>query len=582
VVPDHLFWYLQRIDFEKQVKVMAYLALYREWRPKYFKDIVGQEHVTVTLINALKQGKVAHAYLFSGPRGTGKTTTAKILGKALNCSNREGAEPCNECPSCREIDQGIAMDVLEIDAASNRGIEDIRNLRENIKLAPSGGKYKVYIIDEVHMLSNEAFNALLKTLEEPPANVVFVLATTEAHKVPLTILSRVQRFEFHRIAVDSIIARLKEVCADLNREVDPKALQVIAVKAEGGLRDALSILDQCLLREGPIGIEHVYQIIGMVGEEFSADLVDAFLQVDYGKAIAKLGEGVALGRDPRQIIKELLDYLRQLLLYLAAGQEPLVAPNTKEKLIAQAQKAGLNKVLAWINALLKGEGELRFASNARLAAELVLVQALYEQSSAIQTEAGVQGIIQAKTSPKTQNLFETRAPAQPKTEVQTKTKTEKQAENIAVLTHSGEEKKEEKQQEIMAVLAAKWPEILAKVKKEKKSTHAFLLEGKPAGVRDNTLFLVFGDKFSFHRDKFTQPENKNVLEKVLEQVLGIKLNLCSMLEKEYNSLEQNRLKAEPSAQREEQAEFTDETDPVFCVQKAVEFFGPELVQVKND
>jgi len=574
------------IDFEKQVKVMAYLALYREWRPKYFKDIVGQEHVTETLINAIKQGRVAHAYLFSGPRGTGKTTTAKILGKALNCSNRDGAEPCNQCPSCREIDQGVALDVLEIDAASNRGIEDIRNLRDNIKLAPSGGKYKVYIIDEVHMLSNEAFNALLKTLEEPPANVVFVLATTEAHKVPLTILSRVQRFEFHRISVDNIIARLKEVCTDLNREVDPKALQIIAVKAEGGLRDALSILDQCLLREGPIDVEHVYQIIGMVGEEFSADLIDAFLQVDYGKAIAKLGEGVALGRDPRQIIKELLDYLRQLLLYLAAGQEPLVSASTKERLIAQAQKAGLGKVLAWINALLKGEGELRFASNARLAAELVLVQALYEQNTVGQTEPVSQGVIQAPTSPKFRTFFESKTSAQTakvaaqsKEPVQTKADAGKQPESGSFLDRPGEAK----QKEIMDVITAKWPEILAKVKKEKKSTHAFLLEGRPAGVRDHTLYLVFGDKFSFHRDKFTQPENKNVLEKVLEQVTGVNLTLCSLLEKEYNSLkQQDSSSGESGAQNEEQQETPGQADEDFCVQKALEFFGPELVQVKND
>lgn len=562
------------------MKVMAYLALYREWRPKYFKDIVGQEHVTVTLINALKQGKVAHAYLFSGPRGTGKTTTAKILGKALNCSNREGAEPCNECSSCREIDQGMALDVLEIDAASNRGIEDIRNLRENIKLAPSGGKFKVYIIDEVHMLSNEAFNALLKTLEEPPANVVFVMATTEAHKVPLTILSRVQRFEFHRISVDSIISRLKEVCAELNREVDPKALQVIAVKAEGGLRDALSILDQCLLREGPVDIEHVYQIIGMVGEEFSADLVDAFLQVDYGKVIAKLGEGVALGRDPRQIIKELLDYLRQLLLYLAAGQEPLVAPNIKEKLIAQAQNAGLNKVLSWLNVLLKGEGELRFASNVRLAAELILVQTLYEQDSAVHAEVRAQVRTQTKSSSKTQTFIQTQAQTKTKTKVpaQTKAKTEKLPESLPDSNLSGEVN----QAEIMAVLTEKWPDILGKIKKEKRSTHAFLLEGRPAEVRDNTLYLVFGDKFSFHRDKFTQPENKNVLEKVLEQVIGTKLNVCSLLEKEYNSLEQNSSSDEPNVQNNEKTELSSEDDPGFCVQKAVEFFGSELVQVKKD
>ena len=253
---------------------MAYLALYREWRPKNFKDMVGQEHVTKTLINALVQNKVAHAYLFSGPRGTGKTTTAKVLAKALNCEHRDGVEPCNQCASCLSIDQGSAMEVFEIDAASNRGIDEIRDLRDKVRLSAGESKYKVYIIDEVHMLTTEAFNALLKTLEEPPERVVFILATTEVHKIPLTILSRVQRFEFHRIPLEQINKHLDKVCQTIGREVEPEALQIIAQKSEGGLRDALSILDQCLLLDGRLGVEQVYQVLGMVGEEFSAKLVD--------------------------------------------------------------------------------------------------------------------------------------------------------------------------------------------------------------------------------------------------------------------------------------------------------------------
>ncbi len=526
---------------------MAYLALYREWRPKNFREIVGQEHVTITLTNALIQNKVAHAYLFSGPRGTGKTTAAKVLAKALNCTDREGAEPCNRCTSCRNIDLGIALDVLEIDAASNRGIDEIRDLREKVKFTSSEGKYKVYIIDEVHMLTNEAFNALLKTLEEPPTDVVFVLATTEAHKVPLTILSRVQRFDFHRISVTAIAARLKEVCQTLGREVEEKALQVIALKAEGGLRDALSILDQCLLHEDPIKEEHIFQVIGMVGEIFSSDLTDCLLEQDYAEALSKLEQGVSLGRDPRQIIRELLEYLRQALLYIAGGQEPMLSPEMNQRLAAQSSKAGLGRILSWINVLLKGEGELRYSSNARLAAEMIIIQALYGQGSSSPSKS----ISPAKTETpviETPNKAVTRKSSVPL----------KQQEQAASEDSSKED--------IISSVLVKWPQILDEVKNKKRSTHAFLLEGKPVEVKDDSLYLIFKEGYSFHRDKFNQPENKDVVEEILEQILGCKLKLSTMMENEYQAFSKDDSSGEED----------------LCIRKALDFFGTELVQVNKD
>ncbi|SPF52584.1 DNA polymerase III, subunits gamma and tau (fragment) [Candidatus Desulfosporosinus infrequens] len=228
------------------------------------------------------------------------------------------------------------------------------------------------------MLTTEAFNALLKTLEEPPAKVVFILATTEVQKIPLTILSRVQRFEFHRISVENIQKRLVEVCTSLSRQVNPGALVVIAQKSEGGLRDALSILDQCLLQDDPIGVEEVYQVLGMVGETFSAQLVEALLSSDYGKSLTFLSEGIQQGRDPRQIIRELLDYLRQMLLTAATGDVPIVSEYIQEQLVKQSEQIGISRMLRWISILLQGEGQLKYASNARLAAELLLVQTIHE------------------------------------------------------------------------------------------------------------------------------------------------------------------------------------------------------------
>jgi DNA polymerase-3 subunit gamma/tau len=556
---------------------MAYLALYREWRPKKFSEIVGQEHVKITLTNALNQNKVAHAYMFSGPRGTGKTSAAKILAKALNCSDRDGAEPCSRCASCLDIDQGNAMDVLEIDAASNRGIDEIRDLREKVKLASSGGKYKVYIIDEVHMLTPEAFNALLKTLEEPPVNVVFVLATTEAHKVPLTILSRVQRFEFHRISAEGIAMRLQEVCQALGRDIETKALQVIAAKAEGGLRDALSILDQCLLQDDPIRTEHVYQVIGMVGETFSADLTDSLLNQDYALTLVKLGEGISLGRDPRQIIRELLDYLRQALLYLAGGLEPLMAPGMTRRLVVQSQTIGLNRLLCWINVLMKGEGELRYATNARLAAEMILVQTIFETNTAGASNDSTENQPKKTYVKQPQKSVQTAGnhPTESKDEASTKeVETTRQDQNIAEVLPA------EQGNINFQTVQDKWPGILEEVRKQKRSTHAFLLEGKPLAVKNDQVYLVFKDGYSFHRDKFNQVENKNVVEEVLLQTFGKKLSLNNLIESEVQALP-----AEAADSLESKKKVKDRTKPAeddYLVQKARELFGDQLVQVRKE
>ena len=557
---------------------MTYLALYREWRPRVFKDIVGQEHVAKTLVNALNQKKIAHAYLFSGPRGTGKTTAAKILAKALNCEQLQGVEPCNFCTSCTSIDHGSAMEVFEIDAASNRGIGEIRDLRENIKLSTTQGKHKVYIIDEVHMLTPEAFNALLKTLEEPPQQVIFILATTEVQKIPLTILSRVQRFEFHRISVENIQNRLLEVCTSLEREVNLGALVVIAQKSEGGLRDALSILDQCLLQDDPIGVEEVYLVLGMVGETYSAQLVEACLSSDYGKSLNLLAEGIQQGRDPRLIIRELLDYLRQMLLTASTGKTPMVAPHIQEDLVKQCEQIGIPRLLRWISVLLQGEGQLKYASNARLAAELLIVQTIYDSQPSITggqdeilkrlslIEQQIQGGgFVSETTPEGKPLVDSKSSRViPKDPLQAKITPSVEVKKV----NSGNNVEESKLNLTIEGIQERWNDVLEQVKILKKSTQAFLMEGKPIQLDGEVLTILFREGCSFHRDKVNQPENRQTIENVLKRLFGISLTLQNFMENEFQVRETSESQ---DTKRQEQA----------LIDKAKDMFGSDLVVVRE-
>ena len=299
---------------------MAYIALYRQWRPGSFKDLVGQTAVSRTLSHAISAGRIAHAYLFSGPRGTGKTSTAKILAKSLNCEKGPTPEPCGVCKNCTKIADGTALDVFEIDAASNRGIDEMRDLREKVKFTPAEGRYKVYIIDEVHMLTTEAFNALLKTLEEPPAHVVFILATTEPHKVPATIQSRCQRFDFRRITVEEIEARLAYVAQEMKIPCEKEALRLIARQADGGMRDALSLLDQCASLDGDtLTAACVEENLGLIGHEPIYRLTKSIGERAKGEVLETIAELLALGKDPMQLLAELTLHLRSLMIYEAAA-----------------------------------------------------------------------------------------------------------------------------------------------------------------------------------------------------------------------------------------------------------------------
>lgn len=361
---------------------MAYVALYRKWRPQDFESVIGQPHIVRTLKNAIEKNKVAHAYLFSGPRGTGKTSTAKILAKALNCKHGPTIHPCGECETCRKITEGSSMDVLEIDAASNRGIDEIRSLRETVGFLPVDGRYKVYIIDEVHMLTTEAFNALLKTLEEPPPHILFILATTEPHKIPATIHSRCQRYDFRRISAADIEARLTNIINKMDLSVEQDALKIIADAAEGGMRDALSLLDQCLTTSNSaVTAEDVENLLGIVGHTWVTKLADNIAAHDSRQTLLTFSDLLAEGKDPRQMLIELAEHMRNVLLY---GIAPDTADNLTDPaaLKRQAQAIGAEDLSCMIRRLYEGAQESKYSSDIRITAEVALLDLCARQYGA--------------------------------------------------------------------------------------------------------------------------------------------------------------------------------------------------------
>lgn len=363
---------------------MAYVALYRRWRPQNFDTLVGQQPVKQALTNALTSGRIAHAYLFAGPRGTGKTSTARILAKALNCEHGPTPNPCGECDNCRRIAEGSSMDVFEIDAASNRGIDEIKTLRDQLAFTPVDCRYKVYIIDEVHMLTTEAFNALLKTLEEPPSHVIFILATTDPHKIPATIHSRCQRFDFRRVTVDEIVQHLAMVAQGSGLDADEEALRLIAIQSEGGMRDALSLLDQCGVMAQKITAVTVREVLGIVGREALRDLVEAIGKQDVPGALAQLSALLEQGKDVRQIMTELIEYLRALLLFKAVPQyNEVYLTDTAANLEKLASLYSNDRIMASEERLHAALVELRGTMRPRITAELCLLDLCRREGSAL-------------------------------------------------------------------------------------------------------------------------------------------------------------------------------------------------------
>ena len=358
---------------------MSYTALYRKFRPDNFADVKGQDHIVTTLTNQIKANRIGHAYLFCGTRGTGKTTVAKILAKAVNCQHPVNGSPCNECEMCKAIQAGTSMNVIEIDAASNNGVDNIREIREEVTYRPTEGNYKVYIIDEVHMLSTGAFNALLKTLEEPPSYVIFILATTEAHKIPVTILSRCQRYDFHRISIDTIAARLSELLQAEGVEAEEKAVRYVAKAGDGSMRDALSLLDQCIAfyLGQTLTYDKVLEVLGAVDTEVFSRLLRRILAGDVTAAIRILEELIIGGRELSQFVGDFTWYMRNLLLVKTSDnpEEAIDVSSDNLKLLKEeSEMTDVDTLMRYIRVFSELSSQIRFATQKRVLVEIALIK----------------------------------------------------------------------------------------------------------------------------------------------------------------------------------------------------------------
>ena len=501
------------------------MSLYRKHRPQKFADIVGQAHIKTTLSNALKQGTFSHAYVFAGPKGSGKTTTARLLAKALNCSGRDitqDIEPCEKCLSCKEVTAGQSMDVMEIDAASNRGIDEIRDLREKIKFAPTGNKYKIYVIDECHMLTKEAFNALLKTLEEPPKHAVFVLATTELHKVPATILSRAQLFDFKKAKIEEVLELLDSVVKKEKIKIEKDALKLIARLAYGAYRDALTLLDQVasIQTDKEITLAEVQQVLGQATEQSVWDLVEAVSLKDRGASLKIVGEVYFEGKDLAYFIAEVTELLRKIILAQAGLADQFEASDEeKAKIEIFSQNFSSEDLFQAIQKLAAVLPQVKSSVLGQLPLEMVVFELTNENAKVV-----------TKTPEKKEEVKVKEKPKESEPEPVIEAPIEDKAED----DHEDEEKEVVVEDEPAVVtnsdLKKGWPEIVKIVKKHNNAIAAMLRDTVIKEETEKTI--VLGTKFKFQADQLCTAKIRPIIEQAITEVSGKVLRLdCQVDEK---------------------------------------------------
>ena len=485
---------------------MKYHSLYRKWRPQIFEDIIGQNHITQTLINAISLNRISHAYVFSGPRGVGKTTTARILAKSLNCEKGPTIYPCNKCNNCIKITEGYSMDVIEIDGASNRGIDDIRDLRSKVKFAPTEGNFKIYIIDEVHMLTTEAFNALLKTLEEPPPHVIFIFATTAPHKIPDTILSRCQWFNFRRIPLQKIVDKLQLISKDENLIVEEKALNIIARNATGSMRDAESIFEQVIAYCGKeINVKNVIDILGITDDDIFFNILDAVIQNDTLRAIEVIHQSSDSGGDPAQFIRNLTEYVHNLSLLKVCNTQILKAKGIfieeSEKMLNQSKSIDMEILFNMVNYLTEIEKKMKYSYHPWLLLEMYVLKFTFKNKN---KEVGKE-----------------------KPSLKSDLKVLKKEENKEFFTGKEIDKEEKvikkKYSKVYtdSNLMEIWPTILTKIKKTRISLYSFITVNNSITIKNGKIIIGFNKEHAFHKEILEKKSNKSLLQDLIKEEIGV-------------------------------------------------------------
>lgn len=567
--PASGIWYL---------RLMSYVSLYRKWRPQSFSQLVGQDHIAKTLANSIEADRVAHAYLFAGPRGTGKTSSAKILAKSVNCDQGPTPEPCGKCQSCLEIVVGSSLDVIEMDAASNRGIDEIRDLRDKVAFAAAAGRRKVYIIDEVHMLTEPAFNALLKTLEEPPPHVIFVLATTDPNKVPNTIASRCQHFEFRRIPTAALIGRLTLIAEAEKILIQSDALKVIARQAEGGLRDAIGMLDQLsVYTDKEITPDDVTTFLGLVDSALVEKVIDLMISADIPGVFELVDSLIETGRDIRQFAAALLAYFRDMfvLMYVTEpeNRRRLVDHSDEviERLLSQAQTLGAEKIRSALTEVGRLYESLRTAAEPRLALELALIFLIKGGELTIEALARRLARLEGGQAP---SSFEPVRPAP------ARMAPPRETTRPTVPPSNGAPKKAPPGAgpvDLERVKSA-WGDILDRAKAKKLSLYAFLIEGYPDELAGGSLKVAFPSD-TFTRRELGKESNAKIFKEALSEVLGCELSFETVV-KEGGSARQTEAPKAPAAPKTESpppaaVAAGSEDDSVLDLLK--ESFGAEVV-----